>query len=41
MIEISTLRSRAMSSPQPVANLSRLVSLSSRKTAVARKPPLE
>ena len=40
-IEISMLRSRAMSSPKPAANRSRLVSGSSRKIAVARKSPLE
>ncbi len=41
MIEMSMPRSRAMSSPKPVASLSRLVSGSSKKTAVARKSPLE
>src|SRR5260221_14565187 len=40
-IEISMLRSLTVSSPKPAAKRSRLVSGSSRKTAVARKSPLE
>src|SRR5258708_16813440 len=35
------LRSRTVSSPKPAAKRSRLVSGSSKKTAVARKSPLE
>ena len=38
---MSMLRSLAVSSPKPAANRSRLVSGSSKKTAVARKSPLE
>ncbi len=40
-IEISIARSRLMSSPKPAANRSRLVPGSSKKTAAARKSPLE
>ncbi|MEH2566834.1 hypothetical protein V1289_006461 [Bradyrhizobium sp. AZCC 2289] len=40
-IEISMLRSLTISSPKPAAKRSRLVSGSSKKTAVARKSPLE
>ena len=40
-IEMSMLRSRTVSSPKPAAKRSRLVSGSSKKTAVARKSPLE
>ena len=40
-IEISMLRSRTMSSPKPAANRSMSVPGSSKKTAVARKSPLE
>src|SRR5580704_2189199 len=40
-IEISTLRSRGTSSPNPAAKRSRPVAGSSKKTDVARKSPLE